>query len=107
MLEKLELSPKHLLKTLSKGNREKVQLILAMSRNARLYLLDEPIGGVDPAARDYILNTILTNYSRDASVIISTHLIEDVEPVLDEAIFLKNGRDFCSARWMRSVRLRA
>ena len=65
-----------------------------MSRNARLYLLDEPIGGVDPAARDYILNTILTNYSRDASVIISTHLIEDVEPVLDEAVFLKNGRIF-------------
>ena len=91
MLEKLELSPKAPLKSLSKGNKEKVQLILAMSRNARLYLLDEPIGGVDPAARDYILNTILTNYSRDASVIISTHLIEDVEPVLDEAVFLKNG----------------
>ena len=70
------------------------RLILAMSRNARLYLLDEPIGGVDPAARDYILNTILTNYSRDASVIISTHLIEDVEPVLDEAVFLKNGKVF-------------
>ena len=94
MLANLELSPKDVLKTLSKGNREKVQLILAMSRNARLYLLDEPIGGVDPAARDYILNTILTNYSRDASVIISTHLIEDVEPVLDEAVFLKNGRIF-------------
>ena len=94
MLEKLELSPKAILKSLSKGNKEKVQLILAMSRNARLYLLDEPIGGVDPAARDYILNTILTNYSRDASVIISTHLIEDVEPVLDEAVFLKNGRIF-------------
>ena len=94
MLEKLELSPKAPLKSLSKGNKEKVQLILAMSRNARLYLLDEPIGGVDPAARDYILNTILTNYSRDASVIISTHLIEDVEPVLDEAVFLKNGRIF-------------
>ena len=94
MLEKLELSPKAPLKSLSKGNKEKVQLILAMSRNARLYLLDEPIGGVDPAARDYILNTILTNYSRDASVIISTHLIKDVEPVLDEAVFLKNGRIF-------------
>ena len=88
MLEKLELSPKAPLKSLSKGNKEKVQLILAMSRNARLYLLDEPIGGVDPAARDYILNTILTNYSRDASVILSTHLIEDVEPVLREAISL-------------------
>ncbi len=94
MLEKLELSPKAPLKSLSKGNKEKVQLILAMSRNAQLYLLDEPIGGVDPAARDYILNTILPNYSRDASVIISTHLIEDVEPVLDEAVFLKNGRIF-------------
>ena len=94
MLARLELDPKAPLKTLSKGNKEKVQLILAMSRNARLYLLDEPIGGVDPAARDYILNTILTNYSRDASVIISTHLIEDVEPVLDEAVFLKNGRIF-------------
>ena len=94
MLEKLELSPKAPLKSLSKGNKEKVQLILAMSRNARLYLPDEPIGGVDPAARDYILTTLLTNYSRDASVIISTHLIEDVEPVLDEAVFLKNGRIF-------------
>ncbi len=94
MLAQLELEPKAPLKSLSKGNKEKVQLILAMSRNARLYLLDEPIGGVDPAARDYILNTILTNYSRDASVIISTHLIEDVEPVLDEAVFLKNGRIF-------------
>ena len=94
MLARLELEPKARLKTLSKGNKEKVQLILAMSRAAKLYLLDEPIGGVDPAARDYILNTILTNYSRDASVIISTHLIEDVEPVLDEAVFLKNGRIF-------------
>ena len=94
MLAKLNLQPKAALKTLSKGNKEKVQLILAMSRNARLYLLDEPIGGVDPAARDYILNTILTNYSRDASVILSTHLIEDVEPVLDEAVFLKEGKVF-------------
>ena len=94
MLAKLELSPKDVLKTLSKGNREKVQLILAMSRNARLYLLDEPIGGVDPAARDYILHTILSNYSKDATVLISTHLIEDIEPVLDEAIFLKEGTVF-------------
>ena len=94
MLANLELSPKDVLKTLSKGNREKVQLILAMSRNARLYLLDEPIGGVDPAARDYILHTILSNYSKDATVLISTHLIEDVEPVLDEAIFLKEGTVF-------------
>ena len=94
MLEKLELSPKAHLKSLSKGNKEKVQLILAMSRNARLYLLDEPIGGVDPAARDYILHTILSNYSKDATVLISTHLIEDIEPVLDEAIFLKEGTVF-------------
>ena len=94
MLAKLDLQPKAALKTLSKGNKEKVQLILAMSRNARLYLLDEPIGGVDPAARDYILHTILSNYSKDATVLISTHLIEDIEPVLDEAIFLKDGRVF-------------
>ena len=94
MLEKLELSPKAILKSLSKGNKEKVQLILAMSRNARLYLLDEPIGGVDPAARDYILHTILSTYSKDATVLISTHLIEDIEPVLDEAIFLKEGTVF-------------
>ena len=94
MLANLELSSKDVLKTLSKGNREKVQLILAMSRNARLYLLDEPIGGVDPAARDYILHTILSNYSKDATVLISTHLIEDIEPVLDGAIFLKEGTVF-------------
>ena len=94
MVANLELSTKDVLKTLSKGNREKVQLILAMSRNARLYLLDEPIGGVDPAARDYILHTILSNYSKDATVLISTHLIEDIEPVLDEAIFLKEGTVF-------------
>lgn len=94
MLAKLNLSPKAKLKALSKGNKEKVQLILAMSRNARLYLLDEPIGGVDPAARDYILSTILNNYQKDATVILSTHLIGDIEPILDEAIFLKDGRVF-------------
>ena len=88
MLEKLELSPKAPLKSLSKGNKEKVQLILAMSRNARLYLLDEPIGGVDPAARDYILNTILTNYSRDASVIISTLLLHVLFTPFDLAGFV-------------------
>ena len=92
MLAKLELDPKAPLKTLSKGNKEKVQLILAMSARPKLYLLDEPIGGVDPAARDYILHTILSNYSEDATVVISTHLIGDIEPVLDEAIFLKEGR---------------
>lgn len=92
MLANLELSPKDVLKTLSKGNREKVQLILAMSRNARLYLLDEPIGGVDPAARDYILDTIIRNYDPEAAVILSTHLIADVERVLDEVIFVNQGQ---------------
>ena len=91
MLARLELEPKARLKTLSKGSKEKVQLILAMSRAAKLYL---PIGGVDPAARDYILSTILNNYSRDATVILSTHLIGDIEPILDEAVFLKDGRVF-------------
>ena len=94
MLTRLNLKPKARLKTLSKGNKEKVQLVLAMSRSAKLYLLDEPIGGVDPAARDYILNTIISNYSKDATVVISTHLIEDIEPVLDEAVFLKDGKVF-------------
>lgn len=79
------------IKAMSKGTKEKLQLILVMSRQARLYLLDEPIAGVDPAAREFILQTILTNYSPDSTVIISTHLIADVEPVLDEAIFLKEG----------------
>ncbi len=78
--------------TLSKGNREKVQLVLVMSRRAKLYLLDEPIGGVDPAARDYILQTIVSNYDPEATVIISTHLIADVEPVLDEFVFIHQGR---------------
>ena len=94
MLRALKLDPEARLKTLSKGNQEKVQLVLVMSRKAKLYLLDEPIGGVDPAARDYILNTIISNYSKDATVVISTHLIEDIEPVLDEAVFLKDGRIF-------------
>ena len=91
MLEKLNISPHARIRTLSKGNREKVQLILVMSRKAKLYLLDEPMGGIDPAARDYILKTILTNYSEDSSVIISTHLISDVENVLDDVIFIKDG----------------
>lgn len=91
MLRSLSINPADKLKTMSKGTKEKVQLILVMSRKARLYLLDEPIGGVDPAARDYILNTIIGNYSEQASVIISTHLISDVEQVLDEAIFLSRG----------------
>ena len=79
------------LKALSKGNQEKIQLILVMSRKADLYLLDEPIGGVDPAAREYIINTIIGSYDENAVVVISTHLISDIENVLDEAIFLKNG----------------
>lgn len=91
MLKRLNINEDDRLKTLSKGNKEKVQLILVMSRQAQLYLLDEPIGGVDPVARDYILNTIITNYNPDASVVISTHLISDVEKVLDEAIFINNG----------------
>lgn len=91
MLKDLDISERDRMKALSKGNKEKVQLILVMSRKAKLYLLDEPIGGVDPAAREYILKTILTNYSEDATVLVSTHLISDVEKVLDEAVFLKNG----------------
>ena len=79
------------IKTLSKGTKEKMQLMLVMSRNAQLYLLDEPIAGVDPAARDFIMQTILTNYNETGSVLISTHLISDVEQVLDEAVFLQQG----------------
>ena len=92
MLAALGISQEARLKTLSKGNQEKVQLVLVMSRRAKLYLLDEPIGGVDPAARDYILNTIITNYDPTATVVISTHLIADVERVLDEFVFLYQGR---------------
>ena len=91
MIEKLGIDMNAKLKTLSKGNKEKVQLILVMSRRAELYLLDEPIGGVDPATRDYILDSIIRNYNENASVVISTHLISDVEKVLDEVIFIKNG----------------
>lgn len=91
MLERLKINPNDKLKTMSKGTREKVQLILVMSRNAKLFLLDEPIGGVDPAARDYILHTIISNYNEEASVIISTHLISDIENVLDDVIFIKDG----------------
>lgn len=91
MLKRLNLDLRRRLKTLSKGNKEKVQLILVMSRQADLYCLDEPIGGVDPAARDYILNTIITSYNENASVLISTHLISDIEKVLDEFIFIKDG----------------
>ncbi|MBQ8378173.1 MAG: ABC transporter ATP-binding protein [Oscillospiraceae bacterium] len=91
MLESLNINPADKIKTLSKGTKEKVQLILVMSRDADLYLLDEPIAGVDPAARDYILKTIITNYNENATVIISTHLITDIETVLDEVVMIKNG----------------
>ena len=92
MIQRLGIPMQARLKTLSKGTKEKVQLILVMSRKAKLYLLDEPIGGVDPAARDYILHTIISNYSEDATVVISTHLISDVESILDEVIFIADGK---------------
>ena len=92
MLDRLEISAKQRMKHMSKGTREKVQLLLATRRQSKLYLLDEPIGGVDPAARDYILDTIIRNYNPEASVIISTHLIADVEKVLDEVLFIDRGQ---------------
>lgn len=92
MCRVLGLNAKAKIKTLSKGTKEKMQLMLVMSRRARLYLLDEPIAGVDPAAREFILRTILTNYNENGTVLISTHLIHDVEQVLDEAIFLQQGQ---------------
>ena len=91
MCASLGVTPSDRLKSMSKGTKEKVQLVLVMARKAQLYLLDEPIAGVDPAARDFILNTILTNYNEEGTVLISTHLISDIEKVLDEAIFLKQG----------------
>lgn len=92
MLAKLDISEDSRIKELSKGTREKVQLVLVMSRKAHLYLLDEPMGGVDPAARDFILRTILTNYNPESSIIISTHLISDVEKVLDDVVFIRQGQ---------------
>ena len=92
LLKKLDINSDDKLKTLSKGMKEKVQLILVMSRKAQLYILDEPIGGVDPAARDYILDTILKNFNEEATIIISTHLISDIEKILDEVIFIKKGK---------------
>ena len=92
MLRDLEIDPAARLRTLSKGSREKVQLVLVMSRDARLYVLDEPIGGVDPAARDYILRTILANYREDATVLLSTHLIHEIENILDRVLFLRQGQ---------------
>lgn len=91
MLSRLSVPANKRMRALSKGTREKVQLVLVMSRRAKLYLLDEPIGGVDPATRDYILDTIIGNYDPEATIVISTHLISDVEKVLDEFVFLKEG----------------
>lgn len=91
MLDDLGINANDRLKSMSKGTKEKMELILTMSRDASLYLLDEPIGGVDPAARDYILSTILSNYNREATIVISTHLIQDIENILDDVIFIKNG----------------
>ena len=91
MINSLDIDMKMPMNKMSKGTKEKVQLIMTMSRHAKLYLLDEPIAGVDPAARDYILNTIINNYDENATVLISTHLISDIESILDEAIFLKEG----------------
>lgn len=92
MLKSLNIEPQARLNSLSKGTKEKVQLMLVMSRNADLYILDEPIAGVDPAARDYILRTIINNYNPEATVMISTHLISDIEQVLDEVIFMRYGK---------------
>lgn len=92
MLAALRIEENARIRALSKGTREKVQLILIMSRDASLYILDEPIAGVDPAARDYILRTIITNYNENATVLISTHLITDIENILDEVVFMKEGR---------------
>ena len=92
MCTRLGIGPKERIRTMSKGAKEKLQLALVMCRKARLYLLDEPIAGVDPAARDFILNTIIHNYNETGTVVISTHLIGDIEQVLDEAVFLKEGR---------------
>ncbi len=91
MLNRLQIPPNERLKNLSKGTKEKVQLILVMSRDADLYILDEPIAGVDPASRDYILHTIVSNYNRNATILLSTHLIFDVENILDEVVFIKYG----------------
>ena len=92
LLQQLDLDPQEKLSHMSKGMQEKVQLVLVMSRNAKLYILDEPLGGVDPATRDHILDTILSNFSEDATVLISTHLISDIERILDTVIFVDKGR---------------
>lgn len=94
MLEKFGVDPQAKIKSLSKGMREKVQIVLVMSRDAKLYLLDEPMGGVDPAARDYILRTIIENYNEDSTILITTHLISDIEKVLDDVVFIRDGGIF-------------
>ena len=104
MLEDLQISPDMRLKNMSKGTLEKFQLILVMSREAKLYILDEPIAGVDPAARDYILRTILGNYDSSASILISTHLISDIENILDQVIFIKNG-EICLDKSVDDIRM--
>ncbi len=105
MLAKLGINAEERLKTMSKGTKEKVQLILVMSRRADLYVLDEPIAGVDPAARDYILSTILNNYDSNATILISTHLIADIENILDEVLFLKNG-NICLSSSVEDIRMK-
>ena len=103
MLQKLNINPNDRLSTMSKGTKEKVQLILVMSRRASLYCLDEPIAGVDPAARDYILSTIINNYDENATILISTHLISDVENILDDVIFIQNGHIRMQTAWTISA----
>ena len=105
MLRRMNIDPTLPIKTLSKGTQEKVQLILVMSRRAQLYCLDEPIAGVDPAARDYILATIINNYSENASILISTHLIADVENILDEVVFIRDGQ-ICMQAQVDEVRIK-
>lgn len=92
LMKELNVDPKRKIKTMSKGSKEKLQLIFVMSRKAKIYILDEPIAGVDPAARELIINTVLKNYVSDSTVVISTHLISDVEKVLDDVIFLSYGK---------------
>ena len=99
LLEELGLDSTQKLNKMSKGMQEKVQLVLVMSRKAELYILDEPLGGVDPATRDYILDTILSNFNEGASVIISTHLISDIERILDEVIFIDSGEIILTSNW--------
>lgn len=92
LLKKLEINPNKKMKILSKGTKEKIQLILVMSRKAKIYILDEPIAGVDPAGRDYILDTIMNNFETGATLIICTHLISDIERILDDVIFISSGK---------------